>query len=195
VTLQPAFIVDVSANQDHPIDWAQVKAAGCVGAILKATQGTNYKNPFFEIDLAGCDKNDIPVMAYHFAAFTDPINEAQFFHKFAGARARALDIETSTDLAWTNQFLAELRDLGKLVEDQTLVYGSASSLSDIGRGVQSRLWSAKWVTPGQPENPGIAHAACWQYEGGGTVPGIANAVDLDKWVGSQANYDSFFGLS
>lgn len=187
------FIVDVSANQDHPINWAEVKKAGCKGVILKATQGTDYVNPFFERDLAGCDQNDLPVMAYHFAMFTNVKEEVKAFRRVADARARALDIETSTNLAWANEFLALLQKDGPFEENQTMLYGSASNMADIRRGVHAKLWVAAYHT--EPDNSGVPNTSLWQYSETGHIPGIANDVDISKWVGAEAEYKTFFGLT
>ncbi len=178
------LIVDVSSNQTHPIEWAQVKKAGVKGVILKATQGIGYVNPFFEEDLKGCNANGIAVMAYHFAEFTNVEAEAEAFMKVAGARARALDIETSSDLAWANAFIRLLQARYSLAVDQTLLYGSSSTIPR--KGLVSFLWIADYsADPGKP-------CACWQYTQAGKIPGIANGVDLSRWVGSQDEFDDFF---
>ena len=181
------LIIDVSSNQTHPIDWAQVKKAGVKGVILKATQGTNYVNPFFEEDLKGCNANKIPVMAYHFAAFGNVEEEVAAFTNVAGARSRALDIETSSDLAWSNQFIKLLQAKYNFSIDQTLLYGSASSIPR--KGLVSLLWIADYgVNPGRP-------CVLWQYTQTGKIAGIANNVDLSRWTGTQGEFDDFFSVS
>lgn len=178
------FIVDVSSNQDHPIDWRSVKQAGCVGVVLKATQGLHYVNPFFAGDLKGCDEAGLPVVAYHFATFENARAEANFFVKHAGARARVLDIETSTNLGWATRFLQRVQKRVGLAPDQTMLYGSASSIPR--KGVTSLLWIADYgQSPGQP-------CDMWQYTQTGSVPGIANAVDVSRWTGTQKAFDALF---
>ncbi len=179
------LIIDVSSNQDHPINWAAVKKAGVAGVILKATQGTSYVNPFFHEDLLGCDENKIPVMAYHFAMFENVTEEARAFIRVAGARARALDIETSSNLAWANGFLRTLHDKYNFAHDQTMLYGSASSIPR--KGLISLLWVADYgASPGP--------CACWQYTEKGKIAGIANAVDMSHWLGTKQQFDAFFGV-
>lgn len=178
-------IIDVSSNQDHPIDWAAVKKSGVKGVILKATQGTTYVNSYFEGDLKGCRDAGLPVVAYHFAMFTNAIAEARAFHRVAGRFGRALDIETSSNLAWANDFLGMLQECGGLAHDQTMLYGSESSLPR--KGLISLLWVADYgvTTPGRP-------CACWQFTETGKVPGIANPVDVSYWMGTAQQFDSFF---
>lgn len=180
-------IIDVSSNQDHPISWSAVKKSGVVGVILKATQGLTYVNPYFEEDLKGCLAAGLPVAAYHFATFTSAIAEARAFRKVAGTRARALDIETSTDLTWSNEFLGLLQECGGLAHDQTMLYGSASSLPS--KGLISLLWVADYgvKTPGRP-------CALWQFTETGKVAGIANTVDISYWLGTPAQFAAFFGI-
>lgn len=179
------FVIDVSSNQDHPIDWIKVKLAGCVGVILKATQGLHYVNPFFHEDLKSCVALNMPVMAYHFATFEPVKQEVAAFRAVAGKRARALDIETSTNMGWATDFLRLLQKQEDLTPSQTMLYGSASTIPR--KGVTSLLWIADYGTnPGQP-------CDLWQFTENGQVEGIANAVDQSYWMGPQAAFDSFFG--
>lgn len=185
------FIVDVSSNQVHPIDWQEVKKAGCVGAILKASQGTDYINPYFEQDVKGCNANRIPVIAYHFAMFQSVKKELALFRRVAGARARCLDIETSTNLNWANTFLRALQAQEGFTEDQTALYGSESSFPR--RGLISLSWVAAYHTI--PDNSGVPNTALWQYTETGHVPGIENDVDVSKWTGKDAHFNSLFGIT
>lgn len=181
------LIIDCSSNQDHPIDWAKVKMAGVDGVILKATQGTNYINPYFLEDLRGCTENKIPVMAYHFAGFGNVSEEVMEFERVAGTRARVLDIETSTNVRWANAFLEELRNKYHFNTGQTMLYGSASSIPRIHT---SLLWVAAYNNVG----PGVPNTALWQYSQTGHIDGIANNVDLSHWMGTQDQFDMFFGV-
>lgn len=182
----PPLVIDISSNQQHPIEWSKVKKVGVKGVILKATQGTSYVNPHFASDLTECVVHGIPVMAYHYATFENPTKEARFFLKHAGARARALDIETSENLTWANDFIKVLQKEKGFVADETMLYGSASSIPR--KGLISMLWIADWsASPGKP-------CALWQYTDKGTVDGIANAVDMSHWLGTQQQFDHFFGV-
>ncbi len=181
------LIIDVSSNQDHPINWAKVKAAGVDGAILKATQGTNYINPFFLEDLRGCDENKIPVMAYHFAGFGNVVEEVAAFERVAGPKARVLDIETSTNIRWANTFLGALKNKYHLNNGQIMLYGSASSIPHVRT---SLLWVAAYNDVG----PGIPNTAMWQYSQTGHIDGIANNVDLSHWMGTVDQFNMFFGV-
>jgi len=62
--------IDVSSWQHPggaPIDFAEVKSQGFAGVIVKATQGTDYTNPYFAGDVAGAHGAGLLVGAYHYA--------------------------------------------------------------------------------------------------------------------------------
>jgi len=182
VTALPGFIVDLSSNNTHPIDYAAAKAAGVIAAIIKATDGTGYTNPYFAEDAAGFEAVGVPVLAYHFAEFTDAAAEATHFVSVAGSRARVLDSETNTDVAWQNAFLAALN----LPADEEMDYGSASTLPQ--SGIRALLWPASYG-----KNYGFGD--CWQFTETQSVNGIHGNVDASEWIGSQADFDALFNIA
>lgn len=176
------IIIDISANNTHPITWPEVKASGVVGVVLKATQGTDYVNPDYAGDLAGATAAGLPVIAYHFADFTTASAEAQHFLSVAADRARVLDSETNPTVPWQNAFLA---DLG-LPPTEELDYGSASTLPR--SGIRCPLWPADY---GQHPGEGVM----WQFTDNQTVPGIVGPVDASYWLGTPEQFDALFSLS
>jgi hypothetical protein len=175
----PGRIIDLSSNNGHPIDYAAAKAAGVIAAIIKATDGTGYTNPYYAQDAAGFAAVGVPVLAYHFAEFGDAAAEAAHFLSVAGARGRVLDSETSQDVAWQNAFLAALN----LPANEELDYGSASTLPRTG--VRALLWPAAY---GQDYNFGDI----WQYTETGQVNGIPGDVDTSIWIGPPADFYTLF---
>lgn len=84
------FTVDVSSH-DGPIDWAQVRAAGIVGAAVKATEGdgarVRYTNPLFAAQFRGALAAGLaPVLAYHCLAAGNLPGQVDMF---AGVTNRA----------------------------------------------------------------------------------------------------------
>jgi hypothetical protein len=172
-------LVDVSSNNPHPIDYAAAHAAGVQAAFVKATQGQGYTNPYYAADMAGWLAAGVPALGYHFAGFTDPVAEARHFVSVAGARARVLDSETSTDEAWQQDFLTQLH----LPAGEEMDYGSASTLP---RGVRALLWPAAYG----PTAPGFGDL--WQYTDKLAVPGIGGLTDASQWTGSVADFFALF---
>lgn len=177
------MLIDLSSNNADPskINWQAATAAGVQAVIGKATQGLGYTNPYFG-GYSACRAAGIAFAAYHYAGMGTPAAEAAFFRSVAGADAKVLDVETSTNVAWIEAFLVALGE--PATEEMT--YGSASTLpSGITRGL---LWVAAYGP-----NPG--RGECWQYSDSVTVDGIPGTVDASEWTGSPAQFQAFFGLS
>jgi GH25 family lysozyme M1 (1,4-beta-N-acetylmuramidase) len=130
-------------------------------------------------------------MAYHFAEFGDVNAEVEAFTKVAGSRSRALDIETSTNVAWATEFIQAIQKQFSLNRDQTMLYGSASTIPQ-GNPREFLLWVAAYHTT--PNNSTVPNTSLWQYSDSGKIDGITNNVDLSKWIGTTQNFNSFFGL-
>jgi len=176
------IIVDLSSNNGHPIDYAAAKSAGVIAAFVKATDGTGYTNPYYAQDSSGFEAVGVPTLAYHFAQFGNAQAEAAHFLAVAGAKARVLDSEMNSDVAWQNAFLAALN----LPADEELDYGSASSLPRAG--IRAFLWVASYG-----RNYGFGDA--WQYTDAQQVNGIPGLVDASVWIGPQADFDSLFSTT
>ena len=75
--------IDISSWQHpegKPIDWAAVRASGVVFAIVKATQGTGYTNPWLREDLTAARKAGVLVGAYHYwEEGLEPTAQAEHF--------------------------------------------------------------------------------------------------------------------
>jgi hypothetical protein len=180
-------VVDVSSDQHPggaPIDWPAVAGAGVTTALVKATQGTNYVNPWMTADVEGASAAGLEVRCYHFADFGLASEEAAWFLAHAGPYARILDLETSTNVAWARQFLNSLQ----APASQLMAYGSASSFV----GIYQQLPAMAWVAEYQALSPGWG--VLWQFTDMARIPGIASFVDESKWQGSEIQYETFFGI-
>jgi hypothetical protein len=175
------IIVDLSSNNGHPIDYAAAKASGVIAAIIKATEGTGYTNPFYGADTAGFAAVGVPVIAYHFASFGDAVAEAAHFVSVAGDKARVLDSETNSNVEWQNEFLSALH----LPSNEEMDYGSASTLPR--SGIRALLWPASY---GRDYGFGDA----WQFTDAQVVDGIPGLVDASVWIGSLADFNSLFNI-
>jgi lysozyme len=177
-----SIIVDLSSNNGHPIDYQAAKDSGVIAAIVKATDGTSYVNPYYGADSAGFEAVGVPVIAYHFAEFGDAVAEAAHFVAVAGDRARVLDSETNSNVEWQNEFLSALH----LPSNEEMDYGSASTLPR--GGIRALLWPASY---GRDYGFGDA----WQFTDAQVVPGIPGLVDASIWRGTQADFDSLFNIA
>lgn len=187
--------IDVSSWQ-HPsgaaIDWAKVKAAGADFAIVKATQGVQYVNPYFDgaegHDVTDAEAAGVLTGAYHFAqpGSNTAEAEAEAFIATIGAHILPmglwLDLEDLGTLQpheagpWAAAFLTAIASHNVV----TGLYTNKSLWSQVAGAVPGvRLWLAN-PTP----EPGDPAAFITQY-GSGPVDGIVGAVDLDRLENSR----------
>ena len=180
-------LIDVSSN-NHPggaqIDWQAVAKAGVTAAFIKATQGTTYQNPWYDTDTRQAGQAGILTIAYHFAGGGNPQLEAEYFKGFAGAKARMLDLETSSNAQWARSFLLALG----LSPAQLITYGSASTLKDFYAQLPSMAFPAAY----QQLSPGWG--SCWQFTNAATIPGVTGPCDEDEWLGDETQYSELFGV-
>src|SRR5207302_896757 len=121
---------DVSSYQ-HPygakINWAKVKAAGKDFAIVKATEGTYYSNPYFGADYRNSRRAGLVRGSYHFARPGYPLRttaqaQADYYLAKLGSSLStrstlppALDLESTGGLSrgalvtWAQLFLLRVR--------------------------------------------------------------------------------------
>src|SRR5689334_3003187 len=123
---------DVSSYQHPygaPIKWATVAKTGKEFAIVKATEGTSYTNPWFHTDYTRIREVRMVRGSYHFARPAYPITstalaQARYYVHRIGSTARmsrtlppALDLEVTGGLGrgalvtWAQTFLLNVRRL------------------------------------------------------------------------------------
>lgn len=96
--------IDVSNWQGY-INYSQVKDSGIDIVYIKASQGTNYKDPYFDLNYENAKTNGLKVGAYHFVearSITEAKNEAKFFASIISGKQLdcklAMDFEEFGDL-------------------------------------------------------------------------------------------------
>ena len=192
-----------------PIDWVKVKAAGRSFAIIKASERTNYRNPYFASDYTQAKAAGLVVGAYHFARPALPIStardQARYFistvQKVGSFRDQktfpaVLDLETTgglskTDLiAWTQQFLNTAQALtGRKPILYSYDYFIRSSLGNTKQFSSYPFWYARYTTtvPTSSTIPGgWSQWTLWQYSSTTTTNGIIGAGDVNRFNGTTA---------
>lgn len=171
------IFVDLSSVNPHPVDFAELRGAGVGGAVIKATEGTSYVNPYFGIDYWSAVGAALTVGAYLFW-HPEEADAAQlaWFKSHYGPRAGdfppIVDAEINpSGLAWS-----ELRDrLGAMLDNLAASYGDAWAYMD-------RSWAAAidlqghgvWLAQG---SPGPVEAAIAQQFAPALIPGVTAPVD------------------
>ncbi|MBX7100547.1 MAG: hypothetical protein K1X89_22710 [Myxococcaceae bacterium] len=191
--------IDVSGYQPNT-NWAQVKAAGKQFAIIKATEGTGYVNPYFARDWAGTKANGMIRGAYHFfRPGTNAVAQADHFVSTMGALGDGdlpgmLDLEV-TDGLGPSAVAAAVRAFVDRVEQRSgrrpIIYtGYYFWNGQVGnpQGYGSYpLVMAAYVS-GCPLIPDEwSKFTMWQYSSSGSVSGVSTRVDLDVFNGTLAD--------
>jgi GH25 family lysozyme M1 (1,4-beta-N-acetylmuramidase) len=197
---------DVSNHQGR-VDWSKVSPTDWPFAAAKATEGTDYRDPYFAGNWSGMDRGERVRIAYHFA-HADPgrsgASEARFFlaHVRANGGWRhsdipALDIEAGSlsgrDLdRFIDEFCAEVEKSWR----PGLIYSGEWYLGPKGvktAGPRRRGWKL-WTSAYGPRPTiysGFTDWLFWQYTDGSvgppprSVPGIGNC-DVSSFNGSLA---------
>jgi lysozyme len=187
----PVHGIDVS-NHQKDIDWEKVSRNESVGfAYIKATEGDDYRDAYFEANWNGATSAGIPKGAYHY--FTVASSGARQAANFiatvpieAGSLPPVVDVEVGgTD---PTAFRRELQDFLDAVEtayhQKPVIYTDYTMYEKYIGGTfdEYDLWIRAIVVP-----PSLARDrewTFWQFCNRGRVDGIDGYVDLDVFVGS-----------
>ena len=185
--------IDVS-NWSGYINWREVRDAGIEVAIIQASEGTFYRDPYLHEFYNGAKENGIKVGFYHFfnpGSSPTPSEQARYF--VDTIRGLDSDLKLVLDLEQTGgldnyevtrqaiEFLEEVKNYSGLdVAVYTYTNFAQYNLYE-GLGLSEYpLWIAQLSEGGPSPNPiwGNKYVA-WQYSDTGRVRGINASTDLD----------------
>lgn len=187
--------IDVSNWQGY-IDYEGVKSDGVDVVYIKASQGSNIKDAYFDINYENAKANGLKVGFYHFLTATNTeqaIEEARFFVSVIANKAPdcklVLDYEVfgGVGVEEINQ-IAEvfLETTKRLTNKEVILYSDLSNAQNLfGRELSENygLWLAYYGDYRELENV----QTNWekflgiQYSDRGRVRGINGFVDMDKY--------------
>lgn len=183
--------IDISAWQgDKNIDLAKVPYDFC---IVKATEGTDYKNRYFTAHCDAVLKKKKLLGVYHYANGGDPQKEADSFlaycKKYIGKAVLVLDWEAKNnhlfgvkDLKWCLQWCSYVQ---KKTGVKPLIYIQKSAMDAVKKAGYG-LWVAQYPDYEQtgyqehPWNEGKYNCLIRQYTSVGKLAGYAGSLDLNK---------------
>jgi GH25 family lysozyme M1 (1,4-beta-N-acetylmuramidase) len=195
--------IDVSYHQGT-IDWSRVAGSGTRFAFLRASAGTLTADSAYAAYRSGARNAGLTVGSYHFAnpdgAANDAQNEAAWFLRNAtvssGDLVPVLDLEVANGLsaasltAWAQTWLAQVTaatGVRPIIYTNNAFWSGSMANTDWFARNGYALWIAHWTAASQPTVPAAGWGGTgwrlWQHSSTGTVPGIAGAVDLDRFNG------------
>lgn len=189
--------IDVS-NWQRYINYSQVKASGIEVVYIKASEGTTYKDPYFETNYQNAKANGLKVGFYHFLTARNTQQaraQAQFFASVISGKSPdcklAMDYEQfyeGNSIAEINQIaLAFMERLQELTGKEVIVYSNLNDARNVFNSeISSRypLWLAYWGDYNNLQNI----SSNWQifegvqYTNKGVVPGINGYVDRNRFT-------------
>lgn len=189
--------IDISSNQPHPIGWraafADLAGRGSGGqpfVIVKATEGTGYVNPLFVADVANARAAGFAIAAYLFDRGSANVAAEQALFNRVAVGLPQWDDDEAPDGLSSAQYVAHCQQL----LDQNPIAGVYMNQDEENRGFHEGvgLWEANYNNqPGVTKHPALIH----QYTSSGRVAGVGGLVDLNVWLGSEAEFAAWFRLT
>lgn len=199
-------VIDISHHQTV-LSFGQMKEAGIVGILHKATQDTGYIDPTYADHKAEAESAGLLWGAYHFGSGSDPTEQANHFLDVVGDPTGillALDFEQDTTDGQTTMSLAQAESFVTTVQQRTGkwpgLYGGSLIKQLLGNNkdpvlANCFLWLTEWEVA-QPDVPANWQTwTFWQYTNTGTVPGISGVCDRDTFNGTQQQLTDFWAAA
>lgn len=192
-------IIDIASWQGYP-DFSAVARDGIVGVIVKATEGTWYRNPTFAHGWQESKANGLYRGSYHYAqpAYCDPREEADYFLDAVGEQGLeqgdvlALDLEEHAHVDMTDYALTFMRRIEEREGFKPLLYTGPWIINQYNIGgpeiAEYGLWLASYRSSMPPAPSDWEFIALWQYSASGQVRGINGNVDMNLFNGDPHRF-------
>ncbi|WP_437344060.1 glycoside hydrolase family 25 protein [Mesorhizobium marinum] len=194
---------DVSKYQ-RSVDWNKAKASGVSFAFIKATEGGDRIDDYFDEHWRNTKAAGVPRAAYHFFYFCRPASEQArwFIENVPKERASlppVLDMEWNPDSPTCKTrpdaatVRSEMKTFLSIVErhygKKPIIYTSIDFFDD--NGLSTFRGYPYWLrsVAGHPTDKYGDHPfTFWQYTGTGVVPGITGNADINVFNGDMAKW-------
>ena len=206
VAASPAGITGpVVTSEQHQggaaIDWSAVAASGARLAVVEATDGNGYRNPWFGADYSGSRAAGLVRGSFAVGRPATPLvstarQQADAYLARLGATvsttrtlAPVLDLETTGGLSpaqlvtWTQTYLLRLHaKTGRVPILRTYSYFWHNALADADAFARYPLWIA--TSGGTPDTS----TALWSYQSAASVGGIPTAAPMTQVTADDATW-------
>jgi len=198
---------DVSSHQHARgagIHWGKVSSGGRGFAVVKATEGGGYTNPYFAQDWNGMRAAGLYRAAYHYArpsrAGGSAVQQARRLVAAVPGQSSPLTLPLVLDMeetgglrpaelqAWTAQFLSTVEQTtGRTPIVYTYPYFWRVAMGNSTAFTHYPLWIASYApAPPNPLPGGWPSWTLWQYTANGHMAGVQGVVDLSVFCCSPA---------
>lgn len=180
------MVIDLSHHNVVPESFAATKAAGIVGIIHKATEGTSYVDDKVEARRYLAMQAGLLWGVYHFVRPGSMSDQVEHFLRNAPADQNSLYALDHEDPAVS---LAQAQEFMELVEAATglapVLYSGHVLKKQLGGRdpgpalTRFRLWLAHYTASEPTLPPGWADYYLWQWTDQGSIPGVNPPTDLN----------------
>ena len=194
--------VDVSSYQKG-FSFAEFKASGGLGVILKATEGTTHKDSCYEEFRSQALDVGLATASYHFFSASDPAAQAEFYLDVADPRQGERVVCDWENASGADAVVVFLQAIQRAHPDlQLTVYSGHTAKQALGStrnawlAENTSLWLAEYSGGSAPKSWPSAtwpQWALWQYTGTGQAPGFDGALDLNQFNGSNDKFLRWMG--
>ena len=203
-TVQGLNVVIDLSHFNTVTSFAEIKSAGIVGIIHKATQGTNWSDQTYDIRKPQALAAGLWWGAYHFGTNADGAAQAQYFLTKVNPGPNdllALDFEENPQsqmtIAQAEQFVTEVfNQTGRYPG----FYSDALAGKMMGNNMSAVLancwfWRAQYGASAPTVPPTWSTWTMWQYTESGPVSGISAPCDRDTFNGTMDQLTQLWGHS
>ncbi len=196
-----------------PVDLAAVKGAGGQSFVIsKASENTDFTDPFFATDYAGAQANGLVRGGYHYARpqlpMSTAIAQADFYAATLGSVQESGDLPPIMDfeepgtlaprdlITWGQTFLAELMaKTGRVPIIYTYRNFWRTALLNSSAFIRYPLWIADYTAGATVPTPPLIGSwptwALWQWTSTAHIPGLAGGVDDSHFNGTADQLVAF----
>lgn len=190
--------LDIARHQGK-IRWEELEKVKRLQFIyVKATEGMNIKDPWYDENVTNARKRHIPIGSYHFLTKAPATLQFRNFHAaFNRDKQDILPVIDAEDDGTKGLSRGEIQHLVKTFSKlckayyghTPIIYCSESYYKDYlsPEFDDYYLWIASYNH--EPVLPGKPHYDIWQFSRHGRVQGIWNWVDLNKFASSRSIED------
>jgi lysozyme len=198
--------IDISRYQKK-IDWAAVTASGIHFCFIKATEGANLVDPMFKSHWESAGKAGLIRGAYHFFRPKAPVpDQVDLFVRTVGGLAPgdlrpALDLEVPED--WANIPVAKRTPLALAMLEAMearlgaipIIYAGPKFVTGVLKNAvplaRFPIWIAQYTLNPAPAVPKPWNNwTLWQHSEKGKIAGIPGFVDLNRFQGTLADFQT-----
>lgn len=189
--------IDVSNWQGY-INYSQVKSSGIEVVYIKASEGTTYRDPYFENNYQNAKANGLKVGFYHFLTARNTQQaraQARFFASVISGKSPDCKLAMDYEQFYEGNSIAEINQIAKafmerlqeLTGKEVIVYSNLNDARNVFNSeIASRypLWLAYWGNYNNLQNTSSSWQT-WegiQYTNRGIVSGINGYVDRNRFT-------------